>query len=157
MSFWSRLRGGIPRADADAAQSDPPSGLAEDRKTAIQALLAELGDENNIEGRISAARQLASLPVSGDPDVPAALAAAGKKAAMQFEVKRMSIAMMHGVRPSQIDVKPHADDSRVAAAAVDTLRKIASRKGPTNDQAKAALRDLAASIKSDDVRARVGL
>jgi hypothetical protein len=35
-------------------------------------------------------------------DVAAALAAAGKKAAMQFEVKRMTIATMHGVRPDQI-------------------------------------------------------
>lgn len=131
--------------------------LTEDQKAAIAELLGDLGNERDIEGRINAAEQLGAQKQLGDMDVAAALAVTGKEAAMQFEVKRMTIATMHGVRPDQIDVKPHSDDSQVTSAVVRVLRKMASRKDDTGPKAKAALEDLKASIKSAEIRSRVGL
>lgn len=151
MGFLSRLLGGSRSSEEQV----PP--LTEAQKATIDRLLGDLANEDNIEGRIRAAEQLGAEKHFGETDVPAALSSAGKKAAMQFEAKRMGIAMMHGVPPTRISVKPHVDDSRVTSTVVNTLRKLASRKDRTGIQAKAALADLKASLKSAEIRTRVGV
>jgi hypothetical protein len=157
MSFLRRWFGtsrSAAGAEGDVTSAAP---LAGEQKIALEKLLGELGNEYNIEGRIAAAEQLVATKQFGDMDVAAVLAAAGKKAARQFEQKRMMIAMMHNVRPDRIDVKPHVDDSRVTSAVVNVLRKLSSRKDHTGPKSKAALEDLKTSITSAEIRSRVGL
>jgi hypothetical protein len=157
MSFLRTLFGTSRSANGAEGDAAPAAPFAEDQKVAIEKLFGELGDEYNIEGRIQAAEQLGATKQFGDMDVATALADAGKRAARQFESKRMTIAMMHSVRPEQIDVKPHVDDSRVTSAVVKVIRKLASRKDDTGAKSRAALEDLKASIKSVEIRSRVGL
>ena len=157
MSFLRKWFGTSRPADRTKVNVASASPLAEEQKAVMEKLFAELGNEYDIEGRIKAAEQLGAIKQFGDLDVAAALAAAGKRAARQFEAKRMTIAMMHSVRPEQIDVKPHVDDSRVTAAVIKVLRNLTSRKDETGPKSKAALEDLRASIKSPEIRNRIGL
>ena len=76
---------------------------------------------------------------------------------MKFEVKRMTIASMRGVRPEQIEVMAHADDSRVTTASVKALRRLASHTDQVGARSKAAIETLTASIRSPEIRRRVGL
>jgi len=129
----------------------------EAQKQELAGLLSSLNKEFDIEGRIRAAERLACLTEFAESDVVAALSEAGRKAAMQFEVKRMTIAAKHRVQPAQIQVQPIADDSRVTVAAVKSLRKLGMRKDTIGSRAQAALDQLRSSIKSSEIRNRVGL
>ncbi len=84
------------------------------------------------------------------------LVSAAKNAAMQWEVKRMTMAVMHGVSPEQIEVLPNADDSRVTFAAVKVLRKLAKRRDDTGWKSKVALEDIRKSIKDAELRRKIG-
>ncbi|MFS8084685.1 MAG: hypothetical protein ACMG6H_03580 [Acidobacteriota bacterium] len=148
MGILSRVFGG-----PDAAA--PPLEITDAQRAEIEKLLQDLGNEYDIEGRIKASEELALLESFGSFDVTSGLASAARKAAMQWEVKRGTMAMMHGVRPEQIHVQPHADDSRVAVAAAHALRKLAKRKDGVGKSSKAALEDLRASIKNAELRIRL--
>jgi hypothetical protein len=157
MSFLSKWFGNKKSSAGMAPDTRSVGPLPADQKATLEKLIDDLGNEYDIEGRIKAAGELGTTKEFGDIDVAAVLAAAGIKAAMQFESKRMGIAMMHGVRPDQIDVKPHVDDSRVTSAVASALRKLASRRDDAGQKSKAALADLKSSIKNAEVRRRVGL
>ena len=148
MGILSRLFGGTDSAT-------PTAEITDAQRAQIEELLENLGNEYDIEGRIRASEELSSLANFGSLDVTSGLASAAKKAAMQWEVKRGSIAMMHGVRPEQIQVQPHVDDSRVAVAAAQALRKLATRRDGVGKSSKAALEDLRASIKNAELRSRL--
>jgi len=148
MGILSRLFGGT---DAVA----PAAEITDAQKAQIERLLENLGNEYGSEGRSRASEELSSLANFGSLDVTSGLSAAAKKAAMQWEVKRGTIAMMHGVRPEQIQVQPHVDDSRVAVAAAQALRKLAKRRDGVGKTSKAALEDLRSSIKNAELRSRL--
>jgi hypothetical protein len=136
-------------------RSAPPEEITEAQKAAIQKLLGDLGNEFDIEGRIKASEELGGLRNFGEADVVSALTSAAKKAVMQWDVKRMTMAARHGVRPEQIDVRPHADDSRVTIAAAKALRKLANRKDETGKKSKAALEDIRKSIRSTELSRKI--
>ena len=144
------------RERAEALKSNlKTEEITEAQKAAIEKLLEDLGNEFNIEGRIKASEELGELNNFGEVDVVSALASASKKAAMAWEVKRMTAATMHGVRPEQIVVESHADDSRVTIAAIKALRKLANRKDETGKKSKAALVDIRKSIKNAELSRKI--
>lgn len=126
-----------------------------DQKQAIKELMEDLKNEYSIEDRIKASNELGELKNFGEADVVSALALAAKKAAMQWETKRATIAAMHGVRPEQINVQPIADDSRVTIAAVKALRKLASHNDETARKSKAVLVDIRKSIKNTELLKKI--
>lgn len=129
--------------------------INEVQKMPIDKLLEDLGNEFNIEGRIRASEEMGKLKYFGDEDVVSALTSAAKKAAMQWEIKRMTIASMHGVRPEQVDVKPYADDSRVSVAAVKALRKLASREDEAGRKSWAALENIRKDITNTELLKKI--
>jgi hypothetical protein len=122
----------------------------------IRRLLDDLKNENNIEAGVKVAEALGEVKNFGEEDVVSALASAAVKAAQQWEVQRMTVAMMQGVRPEQIIVYPHADASRITIAAVTTLRKLAGRKDDVGQKAKGALQDIRKSIRNPELTKKMG-
>ena len=113
--------------------------------------MKDLNNEHNIEARIKASEELGKLKSYGTIDVVSALGSAGKNAAMQWTVKRMTVAMMQDVRPEQIQINPHADDSRVTIAVVRVLRTLAKRNDENGRQAKITLQDIRNSIDDSEL------
>ncbi len=136
--------------------AQPTKEITEAQKAAIVELLKDLRNEYNIEARIKASEELGKLRSFGEKDVISSLVSAAKNAAMQWEVKRMTMAVMHGVSPEQIEVLPNADDSRVTFAAVKVLRKLAKRRDDTGWKSKVALEDIRKSIKDAELRRKIG-
>ena len=149
MNFLSKLFGPKdPESEKESPSSHPTEEITEAQKAAIEKLLEDLRNEDNIEGRIKASEELGKLTNFGDKDVVSALAAAAKNAALKSEVGRMTLAHMQGCRPDQIVFRPHADHSRVTNAAINSLVKLSSRKGEIGKRSKDAVDDVRRSIKA---------
>lgn len=139
-------------------QSEQPTAeetTAAPSSEVIEKLLEDLRNEHDIEARVRASEELGELKSFGEKDVVSALVSAAKEAAMQWEVKRMTVAAMHGVRPEQIEVQPHADDSRVTIAAVKALHNLANRKDDIGKKSEAALEDVRRSIKIAELAKKI--
>jgi hypothetical protein len=150
LSFLRKLFG----PQDPAAQAQKLIRETEAQKAALERLLQDLSNEYNIEGRIKASEKLGELKSFGEMDVVSALTSAAKDAAVKEEEKRRILAAVHNVRPEQIGVRSHADNSRVTIAAVKTLRKLARRTDDTGRNSQAALEDIKRSFKEAERNSR---
>ena len=158
MSFLNKWFG---KSDSATATLEEPPDTATTATAApdmgLDLILESLKNEYDIENQVQAAETLGRMKNFGETNVVSELAAAAIKAARKWEAQRMTMAMMHGVRPQQIVVQPHVDATRVTVAAVQALRKLASRKDEVSQKAKQALGEVRNSVKNAEVARKIGL